>query len=60
MAFEQRQIVEVQFRLPPYGELENHPAVIISNSEINGDELGFSAIMITHTDHDDEYSFLSL
>ena len=57
MAFEQRQIVEVQFRLPPDGELKNHPAVIISNSEINSEEFGFTAVMITHSDSDDEYTF---
>lgn len=57
MPFEQRQIVEVQFRLPPDGNFLQHPAVIISNTEVNNIEEGFVAVMITHTNHDDEYSF---
>ena len=57
MPFEQRQLVEVQFRLPPDGEHLNHPAVILSNSEINAIENGFVAVMLTHTNHDDEFSF---
>lgn len=58
MPYEQREIVEVQFSLPPDGKFLAHPALIISNSDINEIEEGFTAVMITHADHDDEYSFL--
>jgi hypothetical protein len=57
MSYQQREVVELQFRLPPDGDFLSHPAVIISNDEINELEGGFTAVMITHTDHDDEYSF---
>lgn len=59
MAIEQRQIVEVQFRLPPDGDLLNHPCVVLSNTEINEEEQGFVAVMITSENRykDDLYSF---
>lgn len=57
MSFQQRQFVEVQFRLPPDGEHLNHPAVIISNNDINEHEGGFIAVMMTSNDTKDMYSF---
>lgn len=57
MGFQKRQLIEVQFRLPPNGELKEHPAVILSNSEINELEEGFVAVMMTSNNPDDEYSF---
>ena len=54
----QREVVEVHFRLPDNGRLENHPVIIISNSSINNTERGFVAIMMTSEhDDEDEYSF---
>lgn len=59
MTIRQRQIVEVAFRLPPDGELLNHPCIVISNDEINEEEQGFVAVMMTSESHykDDRYSF---
>lgn len=57
MAFSRGEIVEVKFRLPPDGRLEEHPVLIISNSELNKSEEGFTAVMMSTTNADDEYSF---
>ncbi len=57
MGYSRGEIVEVQFRLPPDGRLEEHPVVVISNSEVNNDEGGFTGVMMSTTDPDDEYSF---
>jgi hypothetical protein len=59
MIFYQRQIVEVKFRLPPDGDLLRHPCIILSNSEINQEEEGFVAVMLTSQKHyrGDRYSF---
>lgn len=58
MAYSRGEIVEVQFRLPPDGRLENHPVVILSNSDINESEEGFIGVMMSTTNPDDEYSFV--
>ena len=39
----QRNVVEVQFRLPSDGRLEEHPVIVLSNDEINEIEDGFVA-----------------
>jgi hypothetical protein len=57
MPYSRGQIVEVSFRLPPDGEGKFHPVVILSNEEINTDESGFTAVMMTTNSPDDEYSF---
>lgn len=57
-SYQQRQIVEVEFRLPPDGDSLKHPAIILSNTTINEDEQAFVAIMMTSKNHDDEYSFV--
>lgn len=57
MAHSRGDIVEVQFRLPPDGRTENHPVVILSNTEINNFEEGFTAVMMSTTNPDDEFSF---
>ncbi len=55
----QRNVVEVQFRLPSDGRLEEHPVIVLSNDEINEIEDGFVAVMMTSQEkfRDDEYSF---
>lgn len=55
----QRDVVEVEFRLPSDGRTEKHPVIVLSNEEINNDEEGFVAVMMTSQEHykDDEYSF---
>ena len=59
MSVRQRQIVEVAFRLPPDGKAMNHPCVVLSNNEINNEEQGFVAVMMTSEPRykDDLYSF---
>jgi len=57
MAHSRGDIVEVEFRLPPDGRTENHPVVILSNTEINTLEEGFTAVMMSTTNPDDEFSF---
>ena len=56
---EQREVVEVEFRLPSDGILKKHPVIVISNSDINETEEGFVAVMMTSSEKykDDEYSF---
>jgi hypothetical protein len=59
MTIRQRQIVEVEFRLPPDGKFLRHPCIVLSNEEINDEESAFVAVMMT-TDQrydGDEYSF---
>ena len=56
MGYSRGEIVEVKFRLPPDGRLEEHPVVVLSNSEINNYELGFTGVMMSTTNPDDEYS----
>lgn len=55
----QRDLVEVKFRLPADGRLEEHPVIVISNNDINENEDGFTAVMMTSQERfkDDEYSF---
>lgn len=55
----QREVVEVQFRLPPDGKLLNHPVIVISNDDINQHESGFIGVMMTSEESykGDEYSF---
>ncbi len=55
----QRDVVEVQFRLPPDGKLLNHPVIVISNDDINQHEGGFIGVMMTSEESykGDEYSF---
>lgn len=52
-------IVEVPVYLPPEGETKPHPCIVISNDEINEEEQGFVAVMITSEQRykDDYYSF---
>lgn len=59
MTIRQRQIVEVEFRLPPDGKFLRHPCIVISNEEINDEESAFVAVMMTTDERykDDEYSF---
>jgi PemK-like, MazF-like toxin of type II toxin-antitoxin system len=60
MSIKQRQIVEVEFRLPPDGKFLRHPCIVLSNEEINEEEEeGFIGVMLTsQSDYrDDEYSF---
>jgi len=47
---EQREVVEVEFRLPSDGILKKHPVIVISNSEINETEEGFVAVMMTSSE----------
>lgn len=47
MTISQRQIVEVEFRLPPDGRYLRHPCIVISNEEINDEEEAFVAVMMT-------------
>ena len=51
----QRQIVEVNFRLPD-GKFKNHPVLVISNDCTNEFEETFTAVMLTGTPQNDEYS----
>lgn len=55
----QRDIVEVEFRLPSDGRLEKHPVIVLSNEDINSCEEGFVAVMMTSESRykGDEYSF---
>lgn len=55
----QRDVVEVEFRLPSEGTYEKHPVIVLSNDEINNEEGGFVAVMMTSQEHyrGDEYSF---
>jgi hypothetical protein len=59
MTIHQRQIVEVEFRLPPDGEYLRHPCIVLSNDTINDEEQGFVAVMLTSQERykDDLYSF---
>jgi hypothetical protein len=59
MTIFQRQIVEVEFRLPPDGSLLRHPCIVLSNTAINDEEQGFVGVMLTSQAHykDDFYSF---
>jgi hypothetical protein len=59
MTIRQRQLVEVEFRLPPDGKLLRHPCIVLSNEDINDEEEGFVAVMLTSEPHyrGDEYSF---
>jgi hypothetical protein len=54
----QRNVVEVDFKLPSGGS-EKHPVIVLTNDEINTEEGGFVAVMMTSQDHyrDDLYSF---
>lgn len=56
----QRDVVEVEFRLPSDGRLENHPVIVLSNNEINEVEEGFIGVMMTSQMkyEDDEYPFV--
>lgn len=59
MSIAQRQIVEVEFRLPPDGKFLRHPCIVLSNAEINDEEEGFVGVMLTSDQRykSDEYSF---
>lgn len=59
MGIKQRQIVEVEFRLPPDGKFKRHPCIVLSNEEINDEEEAFVAVMLTSEPNyrGDEYSF---
>ena len=51
----QRDIVEIYFD-EQYGG--NHPAIIISNELVYSTEEFFLCVMMTSTDHNDEFSFI--
>lgn len=51
----QRDIVEVVFDDEQGG---NHPAVVLSNKLVQEVEGYFVCVMLTSTEHDDEFSFL--
>lgn len=55
----QRDVVEVLFRLPADGDLKQHPVIVLSNNDINEEEGGFVAVMMTSKEHykGDDYSF---
>ena len=55
MKVEQGEIVEVNFNLPQ--GLLPHPVIVISNNEINENELSFIGVMLSSKDYDDEYTF---
>lgn len=57
MGYSRGEIVTVEFRLPPDGRFEEHPVIVLSNSEINDYEEGFIGVMMSTTNPDDEYSF---
>lgn len=52
----QQEIIEVEFELPQGSE--KHPAIILSNNNINQLEEGFVCAMMTTYEHNDEYSFV--
>lgn len=55
----QRQIVELSFRFPPDGKNLVHPCIVLSNDDINAEEEGFVAVVMTSQEkyRDDLYSF---
>jgi mRNA-degrading endonuclease toxin of MazEF toxin-antitoxin module len=55
MKVKQGEIIEVPFVFE-HG-VEPHPAIVISNNDINENENTFVAVMMTTTKIDDEYSF---
>ncbi|MFZ4798287.1 MAG: type II toxin-antitoxin system PemK/MazF family toxin [Bacteroidia bacterium] len=55
MSISQRDIVEVEFNLPQ-GNIF-HPAIVLSKNEAIDQEESFVAVMMTTTDHDDEFSY---
>ena len=56
MSIRQREIIEVNFRLPG-GALKPHPVIVLSNNQINEYEDAFVCIMLSGSNIDDNYSF---
>ena len=56
MAIDQCEIIEIAFPLPD-GTCVPHPAIVISNSDINAAEDSVVCVMITSSQIFDEYSF---
>ena len=56
MKYEQRDVVEVNFMFPD-GSLKPHPALIISNNELQENEGYIYLCMISSKDYNPQYSF---
>jgi mRNA-degrading endonuclease toxin of MazEF toxin-antitoxin module len=56
MRVEQGEIVEVNFLLPD-GKTKPHPAIVLSNNDINQFEEAFIGVMISSSAPDDTYSY---
>lgn len=56
MNVEQRDIVEVNFRLPD-GTFKPHPVVVISSKLMHELEPGFIGVMASSKDYEDEFCF---
>ncbi len=56
MKYSQRDIVEISFLLPT-GEFKPHPAVIVSNNELQENEGFIYLCMISSKNYNDQYSY---
>ncbi len=56
MKYHQRDIVEINFLLPT-GDFKIHPAIIVSNDELQEDEGFIYLCMISSKDYNDKYFY---
>jgi len=57
MSYQRGDIIEVPFPIPGKSVTQNHPAVIISNSDVHNNEGIYICVMITHSDINDMFAF---
>jgi mRNA-degrading endonuclease toxin of MazEF toxin-antitoxin module len=56
MKYEQGDIIEVDFMLPDY-QYKVHPAIIVSNNELNEKEDFYYIVLVSSKTHFPEYSY---
>lgn len=57
MPYQRGEIIEVNLAMPPDGKVLNHPAVIISNTEVFRDDDCYIVVMLTSRNNNDVYSY---
>ena len=57
MQYQRGDIIELPFHIPGRNITQNHPAIIISNSDVHNNEGIYICVMITHSDINDMFAF---
>jgi hypothetical protein len=57
MRYQRGDVIEIPFSIPGRNRPENHPAIIISNSDVHNNEDLYICVMITHSEINDFLAF---